>query len=43
MPTNIEKIEDFQSQNIAKNLLYPTIIIVNIYRDFVSRELVGFY
>jgi hypothetical protein len=42
MPTNIEKIEDLQSQNIAKNLFYPTTIIVDIYRDFVSRELVGF-
>ncbi len=40
---SIEEIEDLQSQNNAKDLFYPTTIIVNIYRDLVSRELVGFH
>jgi len=43
MPTNIEEIEDLQSQNIAKNLFYPITIIIDIYRDLVSRELIGFH
>jgi hypothetical protein len=43
MPINFEEIEDLQSQNIAKNLFYPIIIIIDIYRDLVSRELVGFH
>jgi hypothetical protein len=43
MLASIEEIEDLQSQNNVEDLFYPTTIIANIYRDLVSRELVGFH
>ncbi len=39
---NVEEIEDLQFLNNVKYLFHPTSTTVDIYKDLVSKELVGF-
>jgi hypothetical protein len=40
---SVEEIENLQFQDNAKYLFHPISITIDIYRDLVSMELVGFY